>query len=431
MKEVCSTRGQLRSRDRPRSRAGENVLMTKRSCTPLATVSDNESEDGSTPRDGSGGDTQRSNSSAGSKRESPQPMTSGYFATTLNYIRPRRTPTSPRTAVSLDNVDLWEEDDSDSDERRPSPGFDRINGVPINPRVTIDFSELRRSRSPVATKRNKLDDHTGCKSAAKPFSSKTLAELKSDMAAAKTRLMESRNKPRVRVNRKLQATTLFPNPDRSGNGQPINHQARTEASEIKELRSPIEKQKSSQSKFQFMPRLSSTYTVSELKSAMVAPPNNASSNATVSTAKNSELNRINSKIAALRTVTNNNTKIHRNAANLIVNTQQSPIVSLREDIKRVKDMNNRGSTDSNMSTGSASSSPERKVKFNNFVTIREGEKNTMDHLRESHNSAQVFKQKYLGTSTLSSTHNRTVRKSPESDDSRDGVQGALRIELVC
>jgi hypothetical protein len=293
--------------------------------------------------------------------------------------------------------------------------------------MTIDFSELRRSRSPVASKRNKLDDSNISQLAHKPVTSKTLSELKSDMAAAKSRLMESRNKPRVRANRKLPATTLFPNPDKSGNGKPINHKPRTETAEIKELRSPIEKQRSSQSKFQFMPRLSGTYTVSEFKTAMVTLPTNTETTGTVSIAKTNELNRINCKLAALRGVNHNSTTIHRNPTNLTANAQQTPL-PIREDFKRVKDLENRGSTDSNMSTGSSGSSPERKVKFNNFVTIREGERNTMDYLRESHNSAQVFKKKYLGNNT----NNRSVSvRETVSEDAAEGVQGALRIEFVC
>ena len=125
---------------------GHFVLTTKRSHTPLITVSDAESDN--------------ENSSVATpfrsaKRQSPLSHTNGYFTSAMNYIvRPTFMRPPSRTTISLDNVDMWESD-SESDQ---SQGFDKINIATIVPSKTIDFSALRRSRSPVvAHKRNRLE----------------------------------------------------------------------------------------------------------------------------------------------------------------------------------------------------------------------------------------------------------------------------------
>ena len=363
---------------------GSDTLTTKRSCTPLATVSDSESDDGSSSRDETSGDTARRSSASQDKAESVV----RYVASTVNYvIRQQR---SPRTAISLDNVDLWEEEeDSDVDDRN-SPGFDRINGVPINPRSTIDFSELRRSRSPVASKRNRYkDDPDGWTTSQKT----NMAELKADMISAKKSLLEARNKSRLqRAQRKLpKATTLSTDP-------PTGAEARTtsEPNRLDHVDKDDSRSSKQCAKLQ-MPPLSSTYTFTDSNPALILTANNPSTNHCVmSKVKMKELYRVNGKMAGSRSI---KTSSKHQPISGQASSKQQPIsgrdMAVKDDLKRVRDLDNGGSTDSNMSSGSTGNSPERKVKFNSFVTVRQGEVNTYGYLRESRNSAQVIKQKYL------------------------------------
>ena len=149
-----------------------------------------------------------------------------------------------------------------------------------------------------------------------------------------------------------------------------------------------------------MPPLSSTYTFTDSNPALFLSAGGVGATQMALTAKMRELNRTNGKLAALRSTTKASPKP------TVPGGQQTPLVT-RDDLKRVRDLDNRCSTDSNLSSGSAGTSPERKVKFNNFVTVRRGEVNTYGYLRESQNSAQVIKQKYLG----SNGHSTMVKKS--------------------
>ncbi|KAK2156928.1 hypothetical protein LSH36_202g08005 [Paralvinella palmiformis] len=381
----------------PESVTVNQTLMTNRSCTPLVTVSDNESEDGSTPRDGTGGDACRSHSANPNKADS----LAGYVAATANHVA--RQQRSPRTAISLDNVDLWEEEEeSDCDDRNNSPGFDRINGVPINPRSTIDFSELRRSRSPVVSKRNKSnEDPDGWISATSTMPRKTMSELMADMATAKKSLLEARNKPRIRTPRKVpKATPVHSNPRKITNDKPVNVNYHKESAEMQEVRSACQKRIAKDCGECRMPPLSSTYTFTDSNPALVLSAGGVGATQMALTAKMRELNRTNGKLAALRSTTKASPKP------TVPGGQQTPLVT-RDDLKRVRDLDSRCSTDSNLSSGSAGTSPERKVKFNNFVTVRRGEVNTYGYLRESQNSAQIIKQKYLG----SNGHSTMAKKS--------------------
>ena len=204
---------------------GHFVLTTKRSHTPLITVSDAESDN--------------ENSSVATpfrsaKRQSPLSHTNGYFTSAMNYIvRPTFMRPPSRTTISLDNVDMWESD-SESDQ---SQGFDKINIATIVPSKTIDFSALRRSRSPVvAHKRNRLegasvhrtDNPTG-----------TLRERILASPVAMTR--EPRSRPHSRGPRKVR--TAVPKPQRCY-FNPIRHEKRRDTSESAEVKKHIDKKPS-------------------------------------------------------------------------------------------------------------------------------------------------------------------------------------------
>ncbi|ELU02258.1 hypothetical protein CAPTEDRAFT_213796 [Capitella teleta] len=58
---------------------------------------------------------------------------------------------SPCIASSLENVDLWEESEDDEE-------FDQIDGVSINPRNTMDLSDLRTDSPPQAAQTSTLNN---------------------------------------------------------------------------------------------------------------------------------------------------------------------------------------------------------------------------------------------------------------------------------
>lgn len=80
-----------------------------------------------------------------SPRVSPTRASSSNRFTPLRVLPPvarcRKSQSSPRMASSLDNVDLWEESDTEDDSHSL---YDKFNGVTINPRNTIDLSDLRK-----------------------------------------------------------------------------------------------------------------------------------------------------------------------------------------------------------------------------------------------------------------------------------------------
>ena len=342
---------------------------TKRSCPspciPLSTISDGEeSENSREPVTGTGigasGPTgatpsfrglkldlsrRRESPSPRGKRETPSPQTQGSFTNAFKVIRPRQ---SPRTTVSLDAVDLWEDDD-DSD----GSEFDEINGVVINPCKTFDFSELSRSRSPVACKRNKLD----CKkpsvaenlklSIKRLDSQEKVSSAKSSGKVSPGRVSPGRRKsprelrawkPRPRIAGRHKNIFPDPEPEPSSAG-PEQHTARTDLTNS--LTKSIDGHLPTNTQEQIPPKEPSL--------------------------KNGKI--LNKRLSLLRSKTD--FSLHR----------------LKEEVEIVSD--SADETDSLNSTG------ERRVKFNNLVSVRDGELNTVDSLRNSNNSAMMYKKQYL------------------------------------
>ena len=304
---------------------GHFLLTTKRSHTPLITVSDAES------------DSENSSLTAPAThfrsvtRQSPLSHTNGYFTSAMNVIRPTFIRPPSRTTISLDNVDMWESD-SESDQ---SQGFDKINSAVIAPSKTIDFSDLRRSRSPVvAHKRNRLEGGVDVLRIDTP----TLRERIMTSPAAMTR--EPRSRPHSRGSRKLRTTV--PKPQRCC-FIPIRHEKRRETPESAEVKRHIDKKPS--------PGPGSTIACTrKMQSASTTPGNHGDSG--------------DSKRAFARSTL----VIHSRD---VVKSTAAPVVVDR--------------------------SPP-KVKFNEYVTITDGTMNTFDLLRTSANSAQLFKKRFLRNS---------------------------------
>ncbi len=270
-----------------------------------------------------------------------------------------------RTTSSLDNVDLWEE--SDSENEQINDGFDRVNGVLINPRKTFDFSELRKSKSPLTAARQKLSSRT-CESAKLKATEKTrvLPELKkrnpkSVMAVPQKphlsdhpRESSVNVKPRVRVPPTMKS--LF------NEKQHTNLKSKIKADRsIQKAISP--------GKF---PGFNNTY--------MSSHQDNSN----------------------LRDLTRN-TK--QSEAGMTCDKSHTPEYIERRRRSSVMDCD---ITDPTKETTlpvhvDSDSHADRRVKFNNFVTVREGNMSTLDVLRHSNNSAQMIKQRYLGRKELSTT----------------------------
>ena len=200
---------------------GHFVMTTKRSHTPVISASDPESDCENTLAAPLKPITQ----------VSPLSNTNGYFTPAVSYvIRPTFLRPPSRTTTSLDNVDMWESD-SESDH---SQGFDKINSAAIVPSMTIDFSDLRRSRSPVvAHKRNRLESVNADRK------DSPTAALRERITAAMIR--EPRPRPHSRGPRKVR--TPVPKPQRCC-FIPIRHEKRRETLESAAVNGHIDKKAS-------------------------------------------------------------------------------------------------------------------------------------------------------------------------------------------
>ena len=200
---------------------GHFVVTTKRSHTPVISASDPESDCENT----------LTAPLKPTTHVSPLSNTNGYFTPAVGYVtRPTFLRPPSRTTTSLDNVDMWESD-SESDH---SQGFDKVNSAAIVPSLTIDFTDLRRSRSPVvAHKRNRLE-------------SVNVDRKDSPTAALRERIMaamirEPRPRPHSRGPRKNR--TPVPKPQRCC-FIPIRHEKRRETIESSAVKGHIDKKAS-------------------------------------------------------------------------------------------------------------------------------------------------------------------------------------------
>ena len=390
----------------PASRPEPRLFTTKRSETPLGVVSDADSDSESPraqPSSGKGlkGDT-----------PSPRPSTASYFASTVNYLtKPRWPKLSPRTCTSLDNVDLWESDEESEQGGGSQQGFDKINGVAINPSKTIDFSELhseiRRSRSPVACKRNKLDKNCV------PTSNQNHREQRLDRLVRDPRI-----KPKGKSTPK---PGLLPDLPKS-RAEPAKHESHKDTDRVpRELKASIDERK-----------------MANILRQVNTPP--GSKGRDISNQKVAKF----SKNAAIANLTHQPSPpptrpVHPTPPSPMAPTPPTTYKSSPSEFALMRMRNNNRSPDPvnrEMDIGDNKDSPNtRKVKFQNFVTVREGEENTTEDLRMSNNSAQQYKQMYLGGGA-------DLRPTPppalppynpanyeDSEDSMD--QSTWRLEIVC
>ncbi len=285
---------------------------------------------------------QRSTPSPSGSRQGPVPVA-------YTIMRPKvPSRSNSRIGISLDMVDLWDpETDIESELEESQSGFDRINGIAINPRKTVDLSELRRNgafseferaQSPLKQAQeammDRLNQETG---------SESQNEAHHD-ARARRRENGSAGRPRVRMTSNMRAHLTYPpNPSSPRNNSPCNY-------------NNIAKD-SSRSK--------------EATTGREATP--------ISTHQSQQ--RTHTSQTPQRTLP---ILIKKNSKSRP--QESSPKVPPQHRVlNQTYDF-----------TDSANSSPSsRRVNFNNIVTVQDGELSTEETLRNSNNSAQLIKQKYL------------------------------------
>lgn len=307
-------------------------------------------------------------------QESPRPLTGFVPAFAVSPRRPRQ---SPRTTGSLDNVDLWEESDnesSDADYKNPM----------IDPLKTFDFSDLRRSKSPVECKRNKLsNDHEKQQVRTREKPRDKISQNTKQFSAA-----------RARAARRLKQ--IFPNPAVSKPApklriaKPTNNIAGNKETNntISSRKQKLLPQRESRlaAKFPASSSIKETDKVECMSSKKLFTPD------------------IEDKLQSKNVFQRQNQQKEHFSTKTIANCDKhlpkaAPQCSDKEDKMNSKSLTST-KTDSNMgefSLANANDEPNfaRKVKFNSFVTVRDNEISTLDLLKNSNNSAQMFKNKYL------------------------------------
>ena len=419
---VSESTGRMIQSDSSRRKSGD-VTMTKRSGTPLASVSDRESdsENSPTPREDLSGRNHNDDQVLGvnesgeviltprdsRKRESPR---GGVDGDNLNstwelLYRPKVSRHSPRTTVSLDTVDLWDNSDTDTE----TDEFDQIEGVCINPSQTIDLSSIGRPSVNVTT-------FTGAR-----CTPNATLPLVIDTSSNKTFKQKDRISPRdLTVNSRARAArrmrTMFPAQDKladnkypqihqpkphlinGGRSYDVNCMATLRTKDEKHAVRPTTPTPPVQCKadIRIVRRSvenSTSVTPVKTKPSPYIPPKYASrkqkdtlqlgSKAVNSGEADDGTKSITSKFTTgLNCKSNTKNRTHDD----VMSTRFIP----RGDDKAVHPANN--------STQTASSrTPPRKVKFSSMVTVREGEENSMGALRNSNNSAQLYKQRYMSS----------------------------------
>ena len=251
-------------------------------------------------------------------------MVTGQKLTSTNVDYTVTRPKVPTTnlkkgyGISLDMVELWE-GESDNESGSTDDKFDSINGVIINPRKTIDFSELRRFRLKDADD----DDET----------------TQGDRNKKRTSKKSNRAKPKVMMTKNMKALLTYPpafprSPDCPSDVTCEKYCTNFKPSE-KETRKEEQEQKhqQQQERSKPVPILTKPETESPNRRSPIVPPKQRQLNVTY---------------------------------------------DFSEEL---------------------SSSPTcKRVNFNNFVTVEDGEMSTLEMLKSSNNSAQLIKQRYLGKS---------------------------------
>ena len=402
--EMCDSDGEVSSNSLGHSQSRLTPEMQKlRTRNIYNGFSESESENSSTAT------TPRAKSSPSPRigfpvqlHESPRPQANGFVPTFT--VSPRKPRQSPRTTCSLDNVDLWE-DNSDVDDGTKEDTktgeeeniFDSINGVIINPSKTFDLSDLRRSRSPVACKRNKLmmtgDSDQRESNRAKSRSGSR--DKKNVMSRARL-VRRHNNKLKVPSSVKPKITL------KSASLKEEEHGAKPDETENETGNQRLLPQRQPRLAAKFptkIPVHKGVFSSKKDISKMVKQSSNSSKPSSCDTYNLRSQNVGSDKVKSAAT---GSSKL---PFPLIEECNILPATGQKEDDKG-KDKNKNTVTENIPNKvpkpPSYGTPPSRKVKFNSFVTVREDELNTLDYLKHSNDSAKLFKNKYLrGTNTLS------------------------------
>ena len=251
-------------------------------------------------------------------------MVTGQKLTSINVDYTVTRPKVPTTnlkkgyGISLDMVELWE-GESDNESGSTDDKFDSINGVIINQRKTIDFSELRRFRLKDAADEDE--------------------RAKEGLDKRRTSKKSNRAKPKVMMTKNMKVLLTYPpafprSPDCPSNVTCEKH-CRNLQSSGKETRKEEQEQnhQQQQQRSKPIPILTKPGTESPNRRSPIMPPKQRQLNVTY-----------------------------------------------------------------DFSDELSSSPTCKRVNFNNYVTVEDGEMSTLEMLKSSNNSAQLIKQRYLGKS---------------------------------
>ena len=334
-----------------------------------------------------------------------------------------------RTTVSLESVDLWESDTEESDK----DGFDRINGVPINPRKTFDFSDLRRARGHVTD-----EDHV-----TRPRSRRHVRESEKKAGKGETekcRLAVTKEKSRLEGDRTSSTNAkciLREGKPQSGERKQTVAErlkylkAKQQENELKQKQLEVANKRLQQQQHQLMLEQQHQERPSEQEKkpykSILSQPKSRDSKQDISNTFDKTRTTLNCTIPAgfvsklkprvklvpgLHTqpelsfkqqATSRRTRDVTSSAVFMTSQGESKMASVEEVASATYPLRSKpGST--------------RRVKFNQVVSVRDGEHNLKDELRTSKNSAQLFKQKYLlGISNKEETimEDRPVTPTPD------------------
>ena len=251
-------------------------------------------------------------------------MVTGQKLTSTNVDYTVTRPKVPTTnlkkgyGISLDMVELWE-GESDNESGSTDDKFDSINGVVINPRKTIDFSELRRFRLKDAADEDEIAGQD----------------------------CNKRTKPKVMMTKNMKALLTYPpafprSPDYPSNVTSEKHCKNLKSSGKEARKEEEQEQKHHQQQQRSKPIPILTKPGKETSTEGTESPN-----------------------------------------------RRSPLVPPKQRQLNVT---------YDFSDELSSSPTCKRVNFNNFVTVEDGEISTLEMLKSSNNSAQLIKQRYLGKS---------------------------------
>ncbi len=328
-------------------------------------------------------------------RSTPSPISGskpGPAPVAYTIMRPKvPSRSNSRIGISLDMVDLWDPEESESELEASQSGFDRINGIAINPRKTVDLSELRRTgafseferaQSPIKQAQDAMMDRLN-QETGNYTGSESQSEARHDARARRREIGAGR--PRVRMTANMKAHLTYPpNPSSPRNNSTCNYNN-------------------------------------------IAKDSNRSREATTG------------REVTPSTNSQSQQRTHSNQSQLRTHSSQSqqrthpsqpqqrtlPILIKKNSKSRPQESSpkvpptHRVLNQTYDFTDSANSSPSsRRVNFNNMVTVQDGEMSTLETLKSSNNSAQLIKQKYLSKLTMGH-HSSDLEGTWEPHQSKD------------